>query len=61
MSEDWKMVEKEPLTNQPQSTILNKEELEKWEASRDLLKEISDGVDKMMSEVNVSNPLDKPI
>ncbi len=55
------MAEKEPLTNQPQSTILNKEELEKWEASRDLLKEISDGVDKMMSEVNVSNPLDKPI
>ena len=30
-------------------TILTKEELEKWEASRNLLKELSDSVDEMIS------------
>lgn len=56
-------------------TILNKEELEKWENSRDLLKEISKSVDEMISGIacrttevevseeihNLRKTLDKPI
>lgn len=56
-------------------TILNKEELEKWEKSRDLLKELSKSVDEMISGIpcrttevevseeihNLRKTLDKPI